>query len=148
MRKSLMDKNEDIIASFGLMKLNEIIIGFRWVVFFFPWIFQVFSLFKLDYCVSQISCNQFVLFSCHRFLKWCSEQGCHFTAQTLGNTCDGIYKFVRFQTLFGPSLLCHFPLELAWSLEFNKVGGDILDVLGPKLGQFFGVLKWEVGGHK
>jgi hypothetical protein len=29
MRKSLMDKNEDIIASFGLMKLNEIIIGFR-----------------------------------------------------------------------------------------------------------------------
>jgi hypothetical protein len=69
-------------------------------------------------------------------------------AQTLGITCDAIYKFVRFQILFGPSLLCHFALELVWSLEFNKVGGDILDVLGPKLGQFFGVLEWEVGGHK
>jgi hypothetical protein len=37
---------------------------------------------------------------------------------------------------------------LVWSLEFNKVGGDILGVLGQKLGQFFGVLEWEVGGHK
>ncbi len=69
-------------------------------------------------------------------------------AQILGITCDVIYKFVRFQILFGSSLLCHFALELAWSLEFNKVGGDILGVLGQKLGQIFGVLEWEVGGHK
>jgi len=45
-------------------------------------------------------------------------------------------------------LLCHFALELAWSLEFNKVWADILGVLGQKLGQILGVLEWEVGGQK
>jgi len=39
-------------------------------------------------------------------------------------------------------------MELAWSLEFNKVGADILRLLGQKLGQILGVLEWEVGGHK
>jgi hypothetical protein len=53
-------------------------------------------------------------------------------AQTLGITCYVIYKFVRFQILFGFSLLCHFRLELAWSLEFNKVGGDISNVNSVK----------------
>jgi hypothetical protein len=62
-------------------------------------------------------------------------------AQTLGITCDVIYKLVRFQILFGSSLLCHFALELAWSFEFNKVGGDIFGVWGQNLGQIFGVLE-------
>jgi hypothetical protein len=39
-------------------------------------------------------------------------------------------------------------IGVAWSLEFNKVGGDILGVLGQKLGQIFGLSKLEVRGHK
>jgi hypothetical protein len=39
-------------------------------------------------------------------------------------------------------------MELAWSPEFNKVGANILGLLGQKLGQILGVLEWEVGGHK
>jgi len=46
-------------------------------------------------------------------------------AQTLGVTCDVIEKFVRVQKKIGFSLLCHFALELSWSLEFKKVGAKI-----------------------
>ncbi len=59
MKKTLMEKNEDVIASLGLIKLNENNNRFLAIFFFFFFflvscIFQVFSLFKLDCCVCQI----------------------------------------------------------------------------------------------
>jgi hypothetical protein len=57
-------------------------------------------------------------------------------------------NLLDFKKKIGSSLLCHFALELAWSLEFNEVGAYILGVLGQKLGQILKVLEWEVEGHK
>jgi len=54
MKKTLMDKNEDVIASLGLMKFNESNNRIKVNFFFFSCIFQVFSLFKFDCCVCQI----------------------------------------------------------------------------------------------
>jgi hypothetical protein len=48
-------------------------------------------------------------------------------------------NLLDFKFFFGSSLLCHFALELAWSLQFKKVGANILGVLGQKLGQILGV---------
>jgi hypothetical protein len=63
MEETLMDENEDVIASLGLLELNEsnnmvyvsFISFFLFFCFFF--IFQVSFFFKFDGCVCQSLCN-------------------------------------------------------------------------------------------